>query len=47
MEYRIDIMDLKRKGKVIKKYNYKDAGEVYDMKFFPVSNKLFVTVNTG
>lgn len=29
-------MDLKRKGKVIKKYSYNDAADVVDMKFFPI-----------
>lgn len=36
LEYKINIMDLNRKGKVIKKYSYYDGAEVFDMKFFPI-----------
>ncbi|CAD8136849.1 unnamed protein product [Paramecium octaurelia] len=47
LEYKISIVDLNRKGKVIKKYQYYDGAEVFDMKFFPIQNKLYVVVNTG
>ncbi|CAD8059054.1 unnamed protein product [Paramecium sonneborni] len=47
LEYKISIVDLNRKGKVIKKYQYYDGAEVFDMKFFPIQNKLYVVINTG